>query len=577
MRKLSGFVLSFLPVFSLQQGQYRGPEYEAMFTGGVPGKGDSGAGKAPAPSTGQPPSGGIVESGSFEGFNRWEFWFEINKDVLLRSRRATRVDVLGPRSSAILGEDRVTPEIVEKEILPLLEKAAKSNDAGLAHGAVRALGKVGSREMLSLLEETVSRGDAESQRLGAMALGLVEDRKALVRLVNLLESADAPAALRACAALGIGMRGSPETVSILKSFLDRRLNLNAVGGEERGVMAAAIAALGMTRDRDAVPFLVQKFRSLDADGRSRSRAVLTVTLAALGRAGDTAALPTLLSTLGETDIEMRRAAALACGDLGDGAAVEALAKALAEDSDIQTRGFAAVSLGRIGGQKAREALRQAFADRKSRTVKAFSAIALGLAGDEGSAEALRRCLESNEEESIRAAVAVGLGFLRDQAAVPGLVGIVEQRSSNAKLRGYAAIAIGLIRPDGVLPRLLTVLREDESRLEDFHRGLLLGIGLFRDPVASAELLRVLVEDKREILRGHAALALGMTRDKNAVKPLEEILAGKAKGAQQGAPVFAAIALGAIGERHNYPLLSEFFFNTNYRMRIQLLDEMQGYF
>lgn len=564
MKALSN--LTLLPaLLFFQIGQYRGPDYEALFgTSSV---------NAPDDTT---PGGTVVESAALEGFNRWEFWFEINKDILLRSRRAQRQWVLGPKAvNAVLGANRIDSEAIEKQILPALKEALRSPNPEISQSAALALGKIAFGSSTKDFQRFLDSNEAESRRIGLLTLGLVEERQALAKLLDVLNSNSAPD-IRAYAVLGVGVRASAETVSILKDFVEKHLDAVSAGGEFRDLMIASVAALGMSRDASVVTLLVQKYKALSTQSQARSKAVRSTILTALGRIGDTSAFPVVMEALREGDHEIQRAAALACGDFEDPGAVEALATALKESSDIQTRCFAAVSLGRIGGAKAREALRESFASKKSNSVKAYSAIGLGLAGDEGSGENLRKLAQSTEDDSLRSAACMGLGFLRDQASIPVFLEMIEKASTPARLRGYASIALGLIRPDGALPKMLEALRKDASKNEEFLRGILLGIGLFRDPAASSELMKVLSEDKRESVCGYAALALGMIRDKGVVSALLDLTSGKTKSGPHAA-ASACIALGAIGDRHQYPLISEAFFNSNYRIQMDVLSKVQRYF
>ena len=552
----------------LHHGQYRGPADEvlaaAVPSGGVPGGGGASPGGF---------SGGLADPATaIEGFNRWEFWFEWNKDILLRAREARRAQMPSVREDETV---RVDPALARREIAPVLREACGSSDPHLVRTALLALGKTGGLEGVPLILEALRTGSPETRRIAAMSLGLCGERGALLHLVDLFGDRTAPADLRAAAALGMGLQGRRESSPILQNYLHKSLNAPNAGGDERDVLLGALAAVGMLQDTSFVPLLVGRHRDLLEEKRSRARIVLGSILTTLGRLRDSAALSTLLEALGEKDIELRRSAALALGDLGDPGAAAALASALAQDPDLQVRGFAAISLGRIGGETAIFALRSAYSAKGvSRTVRSYAALGLGLAGDRGSAGELRRALAMPGEENLRGAFAIALGFLGDSGSAETLFKIVENRGADPDLRGYAAIALGMIRPDGGLPRLLRAQREDRERIEDFRRGLLLGIGLFGESAGTSAVLGALVEERSDVARGAAACALNLIRDRAAVKPLAEFLIGPdVSGAPSDSGIFACAALGSLGDAHTYPLISEAFFNANYRIRVSLFEEL----
>lgn len=552
-------LLGFAPSLG---GQYRGPESEALLSSSRPIKKGSSATTA------------FMAPTLADGLGSWEFWFEWNKDVLIRSRHAESQEVLGDQPIGLLGEDRIEAQTVYERIVPALEEAIRRNDEELVRICIHALGKTGESDAFAALEKALDRADLETRGLAAVALGQLEDRESLAKLVSTFLDPSAPPAVRSHAAMGLGMRWEPEAAAMLREFLGKHLRLGALGGESEDLMLAAVRALGLSRDAASAPFLMRKFVDLDAQGHSKARATLCAILSSLGRLGDASALELLTASLGAKDLEIRRAAALACGDLADGGAVKALAETLESDCDLQTRGFAAISLGRIGGVAARDALRREFGSRLHRSVKEYCAIALGLAADEDSVEALRALLRSKEIDTTRAAAAVALGFLGDRVSADALLDIVEDRSEPAKLRGYAALAAGLMRAEDAASRLLEQLRTTKERLEDLDRGLVLGLGLTRDVAVSQELLRIVADGKRGSTRGHAALALGLIRDRESVQPLLDLLSSR-HGSEDRA--FAGIALGALADRYNYPRVAELFFNTNYRVRNPLIERAAMYF
>jgi HEAT repeat protein len=98
--------------------------------------------------------------------------------------------------------------------------------------------------------------------------------------------------------------------------------------------------LGRTRDREAVPLLLEALQ--DPDDKTR-----IYVLWALGTLGDRRARGALEAALADPDAGLRKTAAFALGELGDRAAVPRLTAAL-DDATADVRWNAALSLARLG-------------------------------------------------------------------------------------------------------------------------------------------------------------------------------------------------------------------------------------
>ncbi|MBI3819248.1 MAG: HEAT repeat domain-containing protein [Planctomycetes bacterium] len=525
----------------------------------------------------QEPVVGVNDAaGALEGYNRWEFWFETNKDVLLRSRDFRRrqfLQELPPSAVPTPDDGKVRLDEVFNKIAPALRLALKSPDPRVVRQAAMGLGRIGNRESIPMLEELAKHAsEAETRRYAIVAMSLIEDRTVMSILVNLVMNPEVTIDIRAAAALGLGFQGRREGARFLKEFLEKTLNGATVGGSERDVYIAAILGLGMLRDRETAPMLIGRYRALREVRTARAKPAEVAILQALGRIGDPSALVLLVDSMLDKDEQIRRACAQALGDLGDRAVVKMLINALENDSDEQTRGFAAISLGRIGGEAARDALRAAFANRGSRTVKSFAALGLGLLGDKAFAPELLKAFSLHSEDDMRGSFAIALGLLQETKAVAPLMKVVEARGANADFRGYCAIAVGMIHPEGVLDKLIKILEEDADRVDLWRRALCIGIGLFGQPKAGASLTHVLETDKRDVVREHAALALNLCRGRDQIDPLIKIL--EREQMKGDIALFAASALSGLGDRYEFPLLSETFFNVNYRVRNTFLEELQ---
>jgi HEAT repeat protein len=548
------------------RGQYRGPIDEVVA----------------AFSLGPKPGGGVAPGGSsedmLEGYERWEFWWEIQKDVLLRSVDGSRRDFLDTRQSesGARGTDVVDAAFVRERILPALnEILEKSTDRDLRAAALSALGRLGSVESVEMLAKTAVSGPLEERRQAILALGQIDHPRATIALLGVFRDEHERSELRSEAALALALYGKREIMRILAAELESEGTLERLVGEREQLVVAITTALGLGDSSSrtlSVPLLVRKYAEL---GRleGRSRAVRVAMLSALGKLGDAAALPTLTAALQDSDVELARAAALGLGEMGVKDAVPVLLALLADDgADLQARGFACISLGKLGTPAALEALRAELSSRRSRTVPSFAALGLGLARDYASAPALREVLMRKSEDQLRGAFALALGMLRDQASCEPLLAILDRGNCDEDLRGYAALALGMIRPVGGFERLMAFAERDRSKLEGVHRGLTLALGLWGDVRATPYLLAALREESRASVRANAIQALGMLRSREAAEAVREVLAAATPGRKfPEARTYAAAALGALGQKSTVPLYAYAFYGVNYRLRSPMLD------
>ncbi len=515
---------SLTPAAFAHGGQYRGPAEEV-------GRGDS---ALPFPVVGG-------ENGrSAEGWARWEFWFEQEKDALLRRalsapRGGTPVGP-GMPSGGLGGFDPLRPTDLADRTLPAIRAALADPSPEVRMAAALAAGNARDAASLPAIEEMLRRGSRAERRAAALALGFLGDAASLPALER--AGSDADPAVRTAALLASGLLGEPSAAAGLRADLERSLGAAARDGRETRV--AAVSALGLLRDRASTPLLgrIASSRTL-RDDLLRAHA-----LTALGRIGDPAAIPVLLGVLREEpDASIRRSAALALGCFR-GPEVEAdLLLALEGDSDALVAGYAALSLGRAGGAGAVKALSERTGLRHSRSLRGFAALALGLTDSPATAAPpLRTLLQLRSEDSLRGAASVALGLLGDRDSAGTLRGIASDPSNSPELRGYAVLGASLTG-DAAVPLVVKEMLREEGDAAAL-RGAALAAGVRPFPGSAALLLRVLLEARDPSVRGAAILGLGLAPDRGAV-PLLADLSGDAANGLPGERLQAATALGQV--------------------------------
>jgi HEAT repeat protein len=191
--------------------------------------------------------------------------------------------------------------------------------------------------------------------------------------------------------------------------------------------------------------------------------------------------------------------------------------------------------------------------------------------EEGVALPLRRRLDDVKDGKTRAAYAVALGLVRDARAVPALVAVIEDDRLEARLRGYAALALGMIGADEGRAAVRAALVEDGDR--ELRILASMGAGLLGDPRAVDDLVRILGgrEESQHVL-GSAALALGRIGDERAVDPLLALARDRRKFSVL-TRALAVVALGQIGDRSDVPTLARFAQDTDYRAATPAITEL----
>jgi HEAT repeat protein len=569
-----------------------------------------------------------------QGYLRWEFWWEHNKDRYLGLRNSENREslvVIGGADYLLGGtvRDRVPvvepldEELLLEVVVPALRKGTGDPDKDVRAASWIALGKIAVGIEASEFEKGTRDPDADVQKAAFLGLGLFGRPEGIPSLVRALRNEERPLVARAGAAVGLGLMDAPEVTPLLLQILRASLLRKDRNAEE--VSAAVIVALGIHRDPAAVAPLLE----LTTKGRVRSDRLRGLMLTALGRLGDRSATTVLARALRDDSLTIRRAAAIALGEIDlrseaeeelarlvarreawkrEGTitkealaeiearieAAEALAEAegkevrryrdaiarelsrvVREDSDVQVRNYACISLGKNRGAGAKESLLWAVETGYSISLNAFAALGLGLLGDSTLSPVLLERLGGHGSDNVRGAFGIALGLLRERAAIPTLTAITLYEGIDSNLRGYAAIALGLIGDRDIVPDLQRTLAEEKND-QDLIRGFSLALGLLGDRGSLPVLEEVITARNTKHARGAACMALGFIRDRESVAPLARILENRVAGtrtAESMARGFAAVGLGYSADASLIPRMSRVARNHDYRLFLQGVDDL----
>jgi len=211
---------------------------------------------------------GKKRSGGGEGFERWEFWWETNKDpyLNLKERLGQTGNVTGDvgflsgrgRKDNASSSRRPTPEIIKNEIVPSLKNALKVDHPDVLDSAVLSLARVIKSEdagiILNDLVDVLGSNHQSAQQSASLSLGVLASPDAIPYLHDLMIDSkkgqqlvgkhEVPVLVQAFAALSLGLINSPETVDKLITVI------KLAPDKDKDLKACAITALGLMKDND---------------------------------------------------------------------------------------------------------------------------------------------------------------------------------------------------------------------------------------------------------------------------------------------------------------------------------------
>jgi len=233
--------------------------------------------------------------------------------------------------------------------------------------------------------------------------------------------------------------------------------------------AAAVEALGKTRDPKAIPVLVEHL--LDDDRAE----VATAAAFALRHFNDPPVIQALIQAAGNKKIsaDVRGAAVKSLGDIGNPEVVDTLIQILEDSSDDYTvRTDAALALGRMGDTKAIDPLIRTLYDEwyeKAIGLREAIAESLGAFRDARVIDALVYALSRDYRTAFAAAET--LKKLRDKRAVEPLIRIVEDDGNKGLgydyRRRFAVQILGVLGDPRAIPALVETLYDNSELMRQY--------------------------------------------------------------------------------------------------------------
>lgn len=509
------------------------------------------------------------------------------------------VDTLSPLVEFLKDEDAdlrmqaalALGEQHDERAMPALLGALEDADVNVRYHAVEALGKLRATGAADALASIAETRDFFLAFPALDALTRIGDTRVAPRVVPLLEDE----LLREAAADVLGHLGDEETVAPLAALLnapdaptgvaaralaalhERYEKLFGEGEYIADLSRAAINPAGAQNLLDALNGSgTQELRPLALvvgwlEGAAVERALTRLlghadarreVIEALVRHGPRVT-ELLVEQLGSEDLEIRKAAVVALGRIGDARAAPALIEVLDEDPELVIP--AADALAKIGDPRAFEALLALVGDTnagvRQAVVGALNSLgsplmqgrvlplledddpnvresAVKIAGYFGYPECvellLKRC--HDEDERVRRAAVEHLPFIEDERATPSLVSAL--RHETPKVRAAAAGALALAEGAEVSASLIEALGDEDSWVRYFAARSLGRLKVVESADALAGLAR---DDKANHVRIAAVEALGSIGGETAVGAITSIL-------KSDEPDLARAAVNALGMR-----------------------------
>jgi HEAT repeat protein len=359
------------------------------------------------------------------------------ENLTTRAFAATAIGMTGDVGSAeflkTMARDQLAPYDVRAAVLVALGLLGDSScvpflasvlsdrgNASLRALAAISLAKLGGPDAISALEKSVRDSSTDVRRSVAIGLGRagagIEDAEARARLTTLLQRTaqkDSDVQARCFATISLGQIGGAAA---------RKFLLETLRDGTHALKAYAALALGLTGDPTVAPFIREALETRRSDVSTRSAMAI-----ALGLLRDRSASPLLLAIVdAKGDPELRGYAAVALGMIGERAALPAVERALRSDSDPNLLVSLATAMGLLGDRSATSSLLEELKRTDSPFTRASLITALGFIKDRSAVEPLARILADSKERPLsRIYAAIGLGYVGDARVIPPLADLTK--------------------------------------------------------------------------------------------------------------------------------------------------------
>lgn len=308
---------------------------------------------------------------------------------------------------------------------------------------------------------------------------------------------------------------------------------------------------------------------LQAAVRDKSSDVRDAAAIALGRVGDVPVLDALKPLLDDNVKSVREAAIMGIGLIRHALAEQVLIEVLRDpQSGYKERGMAAIALGLSGGKHAHEAL----ADRigqanslkdvsnvKMRQVEGCRALGLGLIGDPEIAGLLTTAIKKakTRDETFTPMALTALARLDDPSATDLVLKSLGHRDNDV-VRAAAILAGRSVIAEQEKDAKILVRRCAAERDKHAQYFLTISLGRIGTEDALSYLRKIYRTGRNREHRGFAALALGIAKDHESAGLMRKTLLGERDESLRAA---SALALALLEDRESGKVILELLEKT----------------
>ncbi len=172
---------------------------------------------------------------------------------------------------------------------------------------------------------------------------------------------------------------------------------------------------------------------------------------------------------------------------------------------------------------------------------------------------------------IMGAYGVAIGVARDTEAIALLREKMDKFADNTA-RGYMALGLGLVGATDAKGEIQVIVKDAKYKPE-LLRQAAIALGLLGDKTLVPDLIEMLRDAKSLASQAAVASALGFIGDSRSIDPLVKMLENKEITAS--ARGFAAVALGIVADKEQFPWNSKISTNINYRANTSTLTTPEG--
>jgi HEAT repeat protein len=259
-----------------------------------------------------------------------------------------------------------------------------------------------------------------------------------------------------------------------------------------------------------------------------------------------------LEAMKDDSFEVRTAAAIALGKMGDTGASTVLRAAAEKDTHKDVRDSAVLALGMLGLEENVPYLLSILSDRTENTrFRSFAAFGLGMTGGEDTAALLLRVANGRKklQGPLAASIYVALGLTGSESVLPTLRDAAADHADD-NVRAFAVLSLGRMRDVGSLDAVTRFLGREKK--ENMRRSAAITLGKIAtsDDAEVVQKLERALEDSDPMVRHFSAVALGEISDAAIRERLRKRLP---KAMKEDRP-FYALALALAGSTDSAPLV-----------------------